>query len=678
MKNRIVKIKDIENCKNLLGNKTTSLAKLSNKGFNVPEFVALPNNISKKLFSSKPFRDEIVSEISAELKCDLYAVRSSALVEDCEKCSMAGQFLTKTNVLAEDLEKNIYEVLEQAYSFLNKDLSQFSIIVQRYILADVSGVAFTRNPKGNREMVIEHANCEGEKIVSGQVTPTKKSFYWDEKNIELPKFFTENNLIESFKKIENEYFFPQDIEWCLKDDKLYLLQSRTITTISKDQYEQIKFLDNILSEDEKYFYEKTEVSEIAPRPTNIVQNILSLIYADQGPVAKVYKKYNVSYESKNFLKIIGNESFVDKEEEIQGLLPAYSFLQNKDFSLKWSYWSESFVTIKNLFSLNKILTKKYDELFLKLRENFESKEIFVQDIETCLKTFLKEYKLIFEINLLASASIKKVELILKKEKVNFIDILNSSSQFVDLKNYKLEASQTELKGNSLNLADESDFLNNINFSNEIDKKVLDWWRGIPEYKRKVFSPKIKEAIVFNHLRELGRWLTVKNITALRNNILKFARKNNFENEKNSYFAELGEILSDEVTESLCLERKQKYDSFNKFNFPSKLTSSVVEENSVVQGVSSGVAEGILVDVKDVKNVLNNKVIVYTEILSPDLTEYFERVEGIISSKGGMLSHLAIMAREKSVPVVVGVSLKEFKLGDRVRIDGSSGEIEKID
>jgi len=67
------------------------------------------------------------------------------------------------------------------------------------------------------------------------------------------------------------------------------------------------------------------------------------------------------------------------------------------------------------------------------------------------------------------------------------------------------------------------------------------------------------------------------------------------------------------------------------------------------------------------------------MLSPNLTKYFDRISGIISNNRGLLSHLAIMAREKNIPAIVGFSIfdGEFKLGDYVRIDGSKDKILKI-
>ena len=52
----------------------------------------------------------------------------------------------------------------------------------------------------------------------------------------------------------------------------------------------------------------------------------------------------------------------------------------------------------------------------------------------------------------------------------------------------------------------------------------------------------------------------------------------------------------------------------------------------------------------------------------------------MSNNGGVLSHMAILAREKHIPVVVNFSITEgsVKIGDKVTIDGDTGEVQKYD
>ena len=62
-------------------------------------------------------------------------------------------------------------------------------------------------------------------------------------------------------------------------------------------------------------------------------------------------------------------------------------------------------------------------------------------------------------------------------------------------------------------------------------------------------------------------------------------------------------------------------------------------------------------------------------MSPDLVRYFDDIIGIVSSSGGMLSHLAIIARERKLPVVVNFELnKNIRIGSTIEIDGESGRI----
>lgn len=72
-------------------------------------------------------------------------MRSSALTEDGNISSMAGQFQTKLSITENQLEQALLEIIEDAESKL-KNLSLFSVIIQEFIEVDYSGVCFTRNP----------------------------------------------------------------------------------------------------------------------------------------------------------------------------------------------------------------------------------------------------------------------------------------------------------------------------------------------------------------------------------------------------------------------------------------------------------------------------------------------------------------------------------------------------
>ena len=222
-------------------------------------------------------KKEIVENYK-KLKEKFVAVRSSATAEDLPTASFAGQQDTYLNVKG---EKDLLESVRKCwaslftsraiyYRVINKfhhEKVLICVVVQEMIDSEKAGVMFTVNPvTGDRtEQIIEGSFGLGESVVSGQVTPdsyiVKKkpfeikeitvnekniAFYRDKekghnKKVELDNLkansqcLTEDEikgLAELGIKIEEHYKKPQDIEWAVgPDKKLYILQSRPITTL---------------------------------------------------------------------------------------------------------------------------------------------------------------------------------------------------------------------------------------------------------------------------------------------------------------------------------------------------------------------------------------------------------------------------------------------------------------
>ena len=63
-------------------------------------------------------------------------------------------------------------------------------------------------------------------------------------------------------------------------------------------------------------------------------------------------------------------------------------------------------------------------------------------------------------------------------------------------------------------------------------------------------------------------------------------------------------------------------------------------------------------------------------LEPSLATLLPRLAGLVSETGSPLSHLAILAREMALPVVVGVpdAVERFTAGTSVVVDGTTGEV----
>jgi len=227
---------------------------------------------ASKLKFSDVQKNAFQKELVALSKTSVFAVRSSSPEEDLEDTSFAGQYDTVLGVTHSKLESAIVEAFTSMldtrvveYKKLNNiplDNPRIAIIVQKQIASDVSGIAFSLNPSNNcyDEAMINASFGLGETIVSGQVTPdtyivekVKKQII-DKKVME--KFFglwlkddggtikkvnkkpkeqalTNKQILmvaDLASKCEAHYGRPMDIEWAIEKGKLYLLQSRPITT----------------------------------------------------------------------------------------------------------------------------------------------------------------------------------------------------------------------------------------------------------------------------------------------------------------------------------------------------------------------------------------------------------------------------------------------------------------
>lgn len=222
------------------------------------------------------------------------AVRSSATAEDLPDASFAGQQDTYLHISGEEeLLKHIRRcwaslwTARAIYYREKQDFDHFdvalSVVVQKMVNTEKSGVMFTANPISQNldEMMINASYGLGEAVVSGMVTPdeyivnkkTKEVLEAtiSEKNVmviqdddgvgtklvqvadylgneavntECLNEYELSTLIDYGLKIENLYKNIQDIEWGIDTDtkQLYILQSRPITTIKKDEKEVLNVL----------------------------------------------------------------------------------------------------------------------------------------------------------------------------------------------------------------------------------------------------------------------------------------------------------------------------------------------------------------------------------------------------------------------------------------------------
>lgn len=664
-----------------IGAKTLNLQTMKKAGLPVPPFVALPCNVIQLLLhDQEAVLSQIIEDIRTHLPCNRYAVRSSALVEDGKDQSNAGRFRTRINVQQEELGVAILDVIADADKKSKNIGEQFSILIQEYIAADIAGVTFTRNPLGGREMIVEYHRGIGEDLVSGKITPHRTGFYWSQNVADsgLPNFA---NATELWKRIETLFAFPQDIEWCVRCNEWFILQSRPITTLDLGRYEEFLFLDSALPTGKKFFYEKTEISEIAPRPTPVTLSLLKMMYSQKGPVARVYQQYSVSYEAIDFLVMIGNELFIDREKELHTLLPSYSYFVKTDLSPRPARLSGLWKTLRNMKALKKIDTAKHLNRVQKhVDQELQKPILTTADLSESTLRFLDAYSLVFEVNMLAAKALKDLEKALEGKGMTAAGVLGglASVEIEDKVVQTIEALHENLRGNSLELADESPFFRQPASSVPIPE-IEQWWSQLTESEQATLTPVILNAKRYDRLREYGRWITVKKVTAMRNVLRVQAKKHGVEKEM-AFFATLEEWMHHPVAHQQLQTGKKEHADLGRYSFPSRLVDTYLADGNAGKpvGVSPGVAEGRLVTADTIAKIKGSKIL-WTSVLHPELTQYFDQIEGILSEEGGLLSHLAIIAREQGLPVIAQFKLSSsgITIGDTVHVDGTNGTVQRL-
>jgi phosphohistidine swiveling domain-containing protein len=154
--------------------------------------------------------------------------------------------------------------------------------------------------------------------------------------------------------------------------------------------------------------------------------------------------------------------------------------------------------------------------------------------------------------------------------------------------------------------------------------------------------------------------------------------------------EWGRLSKDEILS--LIEKRRHWQQANR-QYPEMIEWSEVErlpeyqidlESSDLkgQGVSPGIAEGPALVLDGPHEALESELkdfILVTKNTDPAWVYIMSRSKGLISEKGSLLSHTAIIGRELSVPTIVGVrsATQKIKTGDRLRIDATTGKIEVL-
>ena len=707
------------------------------------------------------------------------AIRSSATAEDLPDASFAGQQESYLNVQGID---DVLSKILKCYASLwgNRAVSyrlhqgydqtcvSIAVIVQEMVESEKSGVLFTINPlsQNTDEMQINASYGLGESVVSGRVTPDSyivqkdgkllestigskktKIVYGSKDTVEIAvdedkrkaRVLNDNELSELVNcglKIEKHYHMPMDIEWAVKDNKVYILQARAITTLKNDnekalidsylkktkpnksmrkkmafQLEKMPFAYRALDYDfimainnqkSKIFAEGGIIFDTDPQIDNdgiqtlpkgkkgITKNIFHIFKVlkqirDFNSCAKIceqfmdrYEKYISTLKSKDF----ENMSLTECREFLE-----YSYKLTKDLSYdRFKY--ALFPTMLVFDKYSKILKKiNPDYTAFDLYKNLDNKTSTINnDISKMAEKISKNNKL--KEAVLLGESYKNLYNEFDDFKSVTDDFLQKNGFKSDYNCYCLEA-KTFIEDPDRLIDILKPILASTFTKNEKTERFDDLMlklKSVYGSKYKHMETDINSLRYFHVVREESQYLWESLFYYVRKcvtkvNMLLLKNENYKTGISNLFFNELTEAMKRGYLNKKDIEniknRNEKFPLSIKVWQASKLLIFDAKGN-ILKGVSGSVGKAvgrvcIIQSPKEFYKMKKGDILV-CHLTDPEWTPLFKLASAVVADTGAALSHAAIVAREYNIPAVLGVGFAttKFKDGDMIQVDGDTG------
>lgn len=356
----------------LVGGKGASLGRLIRAGFQVPGGFVVNTHGYRLAYTPQPEpgnEAEVPAEVAAEIRYRYeemgggpVAVRSSATAEDLAAASMAGQCETFLDINGEEA---VIAAVQQCWASLHTERIRaylaehgidhaavaMAVVVQRLVPADVAGVLFTADPSGSgrKEMLIDANWGLGETVVGGHVQPdvlrldaatgrvlsasiADKTVYIaaggagerpvEEARRRQPCLNSRDvhSLWQLGKQAEDFFSTPQDIEWAIREGKLYLLQSRPITTQREiEARQEVMSLTRARLRNEiaagRGPWALHNLAETLPHPTALTWSVIQPFMTGAGGFGAMYRRAGFApspaIDREGFLELIAGRVYMD-------------------------------------------------------------------------------------------------------------------------------------------------------------------------------------------------------------------------------------------------------------------------------------------------------------------------------------------------------------------------------
>ena len=717
----------------------------------------------KALILGKEMPQEMADAITAAFKkldAKFVAVRSSATSEDSAAAAWAGQLDTYLNTTERDLLENVKKCWASLftpraifYRFekgLHGTPISVAVVVQKMIQSEVSGIAFSVHPvtQDYDQMIIEAGFGLGEAIVSGSITPDSYVIEKSNRKIldvnisvqskglfrnkaggnewrDLPESEGEKQsladeevleLSDLVIKIEKHYGFPVDVEWAREKNSFYVVQSRPITTLSK-QLEQVQKKEYIFLWGQKQSAMLVDVmiaalgqeqevmnegisEDLALHIDGVCENYMPLKAIDEWR-ANGHKYFDKKFTKKLFSDIDAlTEKFYVFGKKIGKLdVTNLSNQELKDLLTEHKYFIYKglvFFATSSPGSTYLVEQKIKEIISAKVSDEELQRQYFI-DLSTPAEMDVTMRERLDWLDLIKQRKVTDGDL--RQYAFNYPGLfLNTYNQEEVLK--FLRARLHEKKSTSEIKAEKERMKNNLR---EVKKKHQETLSQFEDTELEYLTSILQRAGL-GRFRLKHVWSGSEYVTL--NLLHKIRKRMNIPLEdliKTYTFADIYNFLDNQIL--LPVEEVEnrktctifhyldgtlsRYSGSHALEMKQKMIGTRTSDNAAIKelhgdianrGMAQGKARVVLV--RDLKQFIKDSEafqrgeILVTTMTSPVMVPIIEKAAAIITDEGGICSHAAISAREFGIPCLVGTQQGSsvIKTGDEIEIDANIGVV----
>jgi membrane protein insertase Oxa1/YidC/SpoIIIJ/rhodanese-related sulfurtransferase/phosphohistidine swiveling domain-containing protein len=688
------------------GNKAFRLAKIRLLGFDIPNGVVLTSEFLDRFASaSAKDRENVLDRVWREVGAERLAVRSSASGEDSHASSFAGVFDSVLNVERAQLESAILKVVQSFDSPRARNYGGAqgtkNVLVQRMVDAEYAGVLFTQAPDSAGLSLIELVCGTADKLVSATVRPQEFRYGRNTSQLigtNVPPIDLKP-LVQIGRHLETAFGVAQDIEWTYCAGKFLLVQSRDITANVEGADEsgmrrEWRRLLNLASGVplDAVVLAQNAMSEVLPRPTPLSLSLMEALWASGGSVDLAARALNLDYpvhdRSPPYLVTVFGRLYIDKREEQSRALRVNSLsrrrLKKAATAIETAFRDQFLAEFSGEISLleatdfDRLPTAELFNAVSCIHDNFIHRtHLEVSIINIAADLFMREAQ-----TRLTAAQLDPIAYLVPSEPTEFERVLNEAEQLAPVqRRAKLLAGLGHRATMDYELAqpryrETPDEMDTLTAAPSAMRQTPDAMALHGAGKALIKTVRVAQR--FETLKEDAKHHSARELTVLRNAIIALDRRLGLDGLSFYFtFEELASLRSRETAQlhGLAMERRALAALYAKAPaLPGRLTVVQLEDASAGMAIDNrpsdgriigtrvsgrGVVEGRACVVRGSNPETSTTIlgfqngdIVVSNMVPPTWIPYFDRAGGFVCEIGGWLSHTAIVARERQVPLIV--------------------------